>query len=362
MTYHKHPDISAQHLLLDTDPQALTIPRLLDAHRLNLFYGDLHNHTGYSDGQGRPEDALRQMRGRGLHFAAITDHGEFFDRETIIRDADKWAAAAHQTRMLNDEHFVAIRGFEWSSPRQGHSNVWCSTEHTGYDKTGDESMNRYYEWLKEAQAIDGAQVLAGFNHPGREVVCFDGCTYEPKLDNRIVTAECFNRGDDYGEVYFRALDRGWHVGAIGVSDHHGVEWGSPELPRAGVLASVLTLPGLQAALLARQVFATRSPTLALLVAGNTSLMGARLQLDSTEPLVIGAWCNDPAATSDWTRLELWTTGGTLIQTHETRGLHEVSWRVTVRPLKSTAEHWFVVRVLHGGIALAYSSPVWARWQ
>ena len=142
MTHHKHSEPSAQHLLLDTDPQALTIPRLLDAHRLNLFYGDLHNHTGYSDGQGRPEDALRQMRARGLHFAAITDHGEFFDRETIIRDAEKWAAAAHQTRMLTDEHFVAIRGFEWSSPRQGHSNVWCSARYTGYDKTGDESMNR----------------------------------------------------------------------------------------------------------------------------------------------------------------------------------------------------------------------------
>ena len=96
MTHHQHRDASAQHLLVDASPQALTLPSLLQTHQLRLFYGDLHNHTGYSDGLGRPEEALRQMRARGLHFAAITDHGEFFDRETTIREARKWEATAQQ--------------------------------------------------------------------------------------------------------------------------------------------------------------------------------------------------------------------------------------------------------------------------
>ena len=84
-------------------------------------------------------------------------------------------------------------------------------------------MAQYYRWLAEVEAVAGGMVLAGFNHPGREVACFDGCTYLPALDDRIVTLECFNRDDDYGEVYFQALDRGWHTGAIGVSDHHGAD-------------------------------------------------------------------------------------------------------------------------------------------
>src|SRR5262245_62204144 len=96
MTHHQHRDVSAQHLLVDASPQAVTLPDLLQAHGLRLFYGDLHNHTGYSDGLGRPEEALRQMRARGLHFAAITDHGEFFDRQTIIAEARKWEATARQ--------------------------------------------------------------------------------------------------------------------------------------------------------------------------------------------------------------------------------------------------------------------------
>jgi hypothetical protein len=360
MTHHQHSDVSAQPLLVDASPQTLTLPSLLQTYRLRLFYGDLHNHTGYSDGWGRPEEALRQMRARGLHFAAITDHGEFFDRETMIREARKWEATAQQAAALTGDEFLAIRGFEWSSPRQGHSNVWCSAGYTGYHETGDQSMQAFYAWLIKAQPVPGAEVLASFNHPGREVLCFDGCVFVPPLDKRIVALECFNRSDDYGDAYFHALDRGWHVGAIGVSDHHRDDWGNLTFPRAGILAPALTLPQIQAALTARRVFATRSPTLALLVMGGKKLMGARLYLESADPLQVEVWCHDPHASQRRTRLELWSNGGNLIATHETRGLQQVDWSVTIPP-RDGREHWFVVRVLHDGVAQAYSSPLWARW-
>lgn len=361
MTHGEYSGTHHNQLMVDATPQALALPRLLQAQRLHLYYGDLHNHTGYSDGTGRPENALRQMRERGLHFAAITDHGEFFDRETGVHNVHNWAAAAEQAAALTSDEFVAIRGFEWSSPRQGHSNVWWSTEYTGYVRTGDESMAEYYRWLATAEPVSGAEVLAGFNHPGREVACFDGCSYAPVLDDRMVTLECFNRDDDYGETYFRALDRGWHVGAIGVSDHHQADWGSRRLPRAGLLAPALTLAGIKMALQARRVFATRSPTLALAMAGNGALMGSRLALATNEPLELGVWCDDPDANGDWTRLEIWTNSGTLVEAWETRGLQQLSRRVSVAP-QGTEEQWYVVRVQRHGRPVAYSSPVWARWE
>ncbi len=360
MTHQQHADASSQHLLLDASPQALTLPHLLQTHRLHLFYGDLHNHTGYSDGIGRPEEALRQMRARGLHFAAITDHGEFFDRDSPIRARHKWDATAQQVAALTGDDFLAIRGFEWSSPHQGHSNVWCSAAYTSYHHTGDRSMQAFYEWLTSAQPMPGAQVLASFNHPGREVVCFDGCVFVPTLDERIIALECFNRDDDYGDAYFQALDRGWHVGAIGVSDHHRDDWGNPGFPRAGVLASALTLSQLQTALMARRVFATRSPTLALLVMSRDALMGSRLHLGASDPLRIDVWCHDPPARRSRARLELWSNGRRLIATHEIRGLQQVAWQVTLPP-RDAREYWFVVRVLYDGMVQAYSSPLWARW-
>ena len=357
------PSANSQPLVIDAESPALTLPRVLQSHRLKLFYGDLHNHTGDSDGVGRPEDALRQMRQRGLHFAAITDHGEFFDRGSETHNAGRWASLAEQTAALGGDDFVAIRGFEWSSPQQGHSNVWWSSDYTGYLRTGDQRMNAYYEWLRAARQTDGTErVLAGFNHPGREPASFDNYNYSPATDNLVVTLECFNRDDEYGEAYFRALDHGWHLGAIGVSDHHGDDWGNSRWPRAGLLAPALTVSAIQQALLARHVFATRSPTLALIVAGNTELMGGRLSLVRREALTIGVWCDDPGASRARTRLELWTNGGELVGATETRGLQQVRWRTQLAPRGAAKERWFVIRVLHGDMTLSYSSPVWARWQ
>jgi hypothetical protein len=221
-------------------------------------------------------------------------------------------------------------------------------------------MHEYYRWLATARPTQGATVLAGFNHPGRELACFDGCTYAPTLDDRIVTLECFNRDDDYGDVYFRALDSGWHVGAIGVSDHHGDDWGSPKLPRAGMLAPALTMQSIQETLQQRRVFATRSPTLALLIAGNGSLMGSQLRLGANEPLELGVWCDDREANGTWTRFEVWSNGASLIDSWEHRGLHLIGRRVSIQA-RPGGEQWFVVRVLRNGAPVAYSSPIWAHW-
>jgi hypothetical protein len=346
-----------QPLTLDYRTQPQSITHLLRSVRLRVFYGDLHNHTAYSDGAGAPAEALQQMRERGLHFAAITDHAEFFGHPD--RPADAWEETGRAVAAATQVGFVALRGFEWTSPHQGHASVWCSGAPTGYRDTGDTSMANFYAWLRQAEPVRGAKALAGFNHPGREPGCFDACAYAPDLDEQIVTMECFNREDDYGARYFAALDCGWHLGAAGTSDHHSADWGSPKLPRTGLLAPVLSLAQIQNALLARRVFATRSPSLALLLAGNGALMGSRLALPAGAPLALDFWCDDPQADRSATQIELWTSGPNRIATLETRGLSQLSWRVDA-PERGPGEHWYVARVLSRHEPLAYSSPVWVR--
>jgi hypothetical protein len=351
-----------EQLLIDSEPESASLPQLLESRKVRLFYGDLHNHTAFSDGMGRPEDALRLMRDRGLHFAAITDHGEFYDRHTDLHNSNNWTATADAVAAQSGPDFLAIRGFEWSSWRQGHSNVWWSTEFNGFLRTGDESMRPYYDWLSAAHPVEGVEhVLAGFNHPCRESGCFDQLRLASEMDSRIVTLECFNRDDDYGEAYYRALDNGWRLGAIGVSDHHGDDWGNSRWPRAGIFASELTIAGIQCALAARNVFATRSPTLSVALTGNEQLMGARLVLNVGEDLNLFVSCDDGAASTIRSRLELLTNGGELVEAAEMRGLHQATMRVTI-PSQPGRERWFLVRVLHGNVVLAYSSPIWARWE
>ncbi len=295
-----------------------------------LVHADLHNHTLMSDGDGDPADAFASMREAGLDVAALTDHATLskFLPESVCAaifeslnddahtecqslagiDEGSWARTAELADAENTPgEFVAIRGFEWSSPTLGHVNVWFSSDwidpaHTGGVGAGegaglflhDESdgffpqelttlldeishthgqrpgMQGLYEWLNLPPATPGLSGgldgIAGFNHPGREVGRFEYFSFEPRVRDRIVSLEVFNRREDYlfegtnlgeGSPINQCLNAGWRVGLLGVTDEHGTDWGHPDgKGRAGLWVEELTRDGVKAAMQARRFFAT----------------------------------------------------------------------------------------------------------
>ena len=110
-----------------------SITASLYAQNYKIFFGDLHSHTYYSDGQGSPAEAFLQARQYGADFLAITDHSysggrSLFDSTTIIADQ-------HTT-----EDFVATASFEmtkldtWSSSIRNGTNggIWIVTLSTPF--------------------------------------------------------------------------------------------------------------------------------------------------------------------------------------------------------------------------------------
>src|SRR3954464_12828752 len=150
-----------------------------------LLHADLHNHTLLSDGAGRPEEAFASMRAAGLDVAALTDHTH---RETVSSrtvDAAKWAQLGELADAADRPgEFVAVRGFEWTSPTLGHMNVWGGRQWTrplplaadgarygvavaagpAHDPV---AISEFYAWLAEDADFDGGRdALVSFNHPG----------------------------------------------------------------------------------------------------------------------------------------------------------------------------------------------------
>ena len=287
-----------------------------------LVHADMHNHSLQSDGAGDPALAFLSMRDAGVDVAALTDHATVSKGLTASPCAGQggcqslaglnettWArtkelADAH----LADQEFVALRGFEWSSPTLGHMNVWFSDTwtdpvHTGGVGTGstatsflhpgatgvtaqsaeavqailkanvagEASMAGFQEWLGADPARPvvggGRDALTGFNHPGREPDRFGSFTYAPTLRDRVVSCEVFNRGEDYlfegtdsgqQSPINECLNAGWQVGLFGVSDEHGTDWGFPDgKGRTGMWVSSLTREGVREAMEARRGFSTR---------------------------------------------------------------------------------------------------------
>jgi hypothetical protein len=287
-----------------------------------LAFADLHNHTHLSDGIGRPDHAFQRMRDAGLDVAALTDHArigwgrpgaETCDddghpcRPLRGLDEDAWAMVGRVADLANaDGTFVAIRGFEWTSPTLGHVNVWGSARWTdalsteafspadwrapwsaerlaqvpaacldGLSRSVEPNwveeprMEPFYRWLAgpPARSPRAPGGLASFNHPGRDGMTFEGFRHSVEAAERIVALEIFNRDEEYlfegvdrGEVspLVACLDAGWRAGLLGVTDEHDALWGSQEgLGRTGLWVWERTRAGVREALRARRFYATR---------------------------------------------------------------------------------------------------------
>lgn len=251
----------------------------------HLVHADLHNHTLMSDGDGDPAKAFASMRGAGLDVAALTDHATLGDhllgdllagllppeyRQVAGLTRGDWARTERLADRANrDGDFTAIRGFEWSEPLIGHVNVWFSEHYVDVLQAG--LMQPLLDWLRREPGLvldGGAGGIAGFNHPGREPGRFQEFHFDPRVRDRVVSLEMFNRGDDYlfeGYADGRTsplntcLNAGWRTGVTGVTDEHGTDWGHPEgKGRTGLWVKDHTRAGVKRAMLQRRFFATRT--------------------------------------------------------------------------------------------------------
>lgn len=305
-----------------------------------LVHADLHNHSLHSDGDGDPALAFASLRAAGLDVAALTDHStlSWGLPASLCPDSDcqsvagineqTWLEAAAFADAANvPGEFVAIRGFEWSSPTIGHMNVWFSERwtdplHTAGAGSGEGAaqfahdegpfpadlmapldeivrgtpsmgvgMAPFYEWLAASPErpvrSGGADGLASFNHPGREQGRFSNFQRVglPAPPN-VIGLEIFNRREDYlfegtdsivDSPLNQCLNAGWQVGLSGVTDEHGDDWGDPlGKGRTGLWVTELTRAGVAEALANRRFFATRERGLRLDATANGVRMGSVL--------------------------------------------------------------------------------------
>ncbi len=84
---------------------------------LKIFWGDLHGHSGLSDGSGTPDHYYYYARYvAGLDFAALTDHAERL--QSSLGALDRLEKSTNDA--YEPEKFVAFQGEEWTNTQYGH--------------------------------------------------------------------------------------------------------------------------------------------------------------------------------------------------------------------------------------------------
>jgi hypothetical protein len=317
---------------------------------MQAYFGDLHNHSSYSDGTGTPADAFATARANGLDFFALTDHSS-------LLDAAEWQDMLDQANGATiPGQFLGLRGFEFSHPN-GHINVF---ETDTYVWEGDPRYNtlpNFYAWLAGQPAAIGQ-----FNHPllmqGYDWN-FNNFAYDAAGDSKMYLCE---RPYGLATQYLLSLAAGWHAGLTDGRDEHDTAWG--QYWGMGLVAPALTKEAILDALKARRTFSTENRQSVLTAQANGYWMGSVIPGWTTLYFTINAYQNTP--TGKLYKLVLYDndTPVAVSRAQDLRVRVKSSEPVvyTWSPVVSGSpgHYYYVSAITDGdyGRVIAYTSPIW----
>ena len=304
--------LSAPHALWNVSSNPTEVAAAPES--LQIFWGDLHAHSGYSyDGYG--SDAFFAAREiAGLDFFALTDHASFFLKSNSGLSASEWESTKREVvRRHAPGKFVTIPAYEFSAtPPSGHHNV--------YFNAPDEIVPALPLWreedygqiqsvwqIKDRALPPGVEMLTVPHHTGVlwngvegmgslvsfgrgfenaklrpliEIFSSHGLSeaYAPShaLSYKNLSPEG-NKASSIGPHYAQdAWAAGEKLGAIAAGDDHGSRPGQPYNGLTAVYAKELTRDAIFTALKERRTYATTGQRMLVHFDIEGRLMGSQL--------------------------------------------------------------------------------------
>lgn len=337
----------------------------------NTYFGMLHSHTNYSDGQGTPDEAYAMAKANA-DFFAVTDHSNSLDgeKDAALLNPDgtekdcfpistEWKSLHEIADKYNEDgKFAAIAGYEmtWSGSTGGYGHI------NTYNTTGFETRNHSYETLQKYYE-DISQLtnsISQLNHPGTTFGDFDDFSYRTDAaDNVVSLIEVGNGEGAVGssgyfpsyDYYTRALDKGWHLAPTNNQDNHLGNWIISNDARTVILAPSLSRTELYKALKEMRVYATEDKNLNINYTVNNKVMGS--MLGDPGSLNFNVSVNDPDTTDKIGKVSVIVNGGeTAISKEFTT--NSASWNFTLDPKYS----YYYLRIDEGDGDIAVTAPVW----
>ncbi len=336
----------------------------------------------YTNYQGPPEMYFERAKAKGFDFFVVSDHTQEKSFAPVGRRNEAWQDTLTAAQKHTDEKFVAIAGFEYSRNAPfdkegtgiGHINGINAAEYVNAEFVG---IPQFYEWLKRARPANGGGcVAASFNHPGRTQYA-DWAYLDDEIRDVITMFELRTvyRGAPRWGAYVRALNKGWKVSPISVTDSHGY-WHLDNIPpQTNVLATELTKEALTRAMRQRRTYTSwageRRTRVDLKYSVNGWVMGSTL--DQPERLSFHVEIATPADDAQQLvrRIQVLRNHPTDLDGVEVaaEAVFEgkaggVFWDAVI---EDRASRWFLLRVHHAGDmkdetfnehGSTYSAPVW----
>ncbi|RZM28458.1 MAG: T9SS type B sorting domain-containing protein, partial [Pedobacter sp.] len=235
---------------------------ILDANNLNFYYGNLHSHSSFSDGNkdntsNKPaEDYAFAKNSMKMDFLGISEHNHTQAGMSLAN----WQPGIDAAKAATNSTFVALHGMEWGViSGGGHVIVYGIDSLIGWEPGENQIFvpkSTYTGPTGLFRIINrhGLNAIATLAHPNTTDFGNIAANYDLSADSAIVgsaleSGPAFSTNITYSDpassmsylsYYNRMLARGYHLGATIDHDNHNLTFGRHTRARLVVLAPALT--------------------------------------------------------------------------------------------------------------------------
>jgi hypothetical protein len=278
----------------------------------NYYFGNLHAHTDYSDGQkdnpgGKPSDAYAYAAAsQGMDFLGISEHNHFSTLNNPGNEIANFHSGSVQAATFNQTHpnFLALYGMEWGVIKGGgHVLVYGDglTELFGWESNVNGSVGPNYDvYVPKSTYLGVEGLFARINdyaaknafgslaHPDNtDYNNLSNIAYDQSADDAIsgVAVESGSATSanttysnpstmSYLWYYIKLLSKGYHVGPVIDHDNHNTTFGRHTPARTAVIAPALTQAAIIKAVRDMHFYATEDMDAKVDFTINTRIMGS----------------------------------------------------------------------------------------
>lgn len=361
----------------------------------NFYFGNLHSHTGYSDGSkdsttssiSTPGDSYAYTKkSYQMNFLGITEHNHYTSKGNPGMLVANYAKGLNQADTANEDgKFVAFFGFEWGViSGGGHvvtigipslvgwesgSGAWGPTNNYGI-YCAKSNYKNLWEIVKnyptafctlahpQDNDFDGLIDTANtFNNTANQVI----------VGSAMRSGSAFSETKDYSDgspviyqnEYYAALAKGYYMGPTIDHDNHYTNFGRTNQARTVILSRELSRDSLTDALLKRRFYASDDWNAQVSFSVNGNVMGSRIntQLNSS----ISVTVNDPDAGDNVRRIDIYygTPRSGIAPTILTTVLNSAVLNFTHTTNVNDSVYYFAKIAQADGNSI-WTSPVWVK--
>jgi len=349
---------------------------ILDVNKLNFYYGNLHSHSSYSDGNKddltkKPEDDYAFAKNSmNLDFLGISEHNHTQAGMSLA----SWQPGIDAAKRATTSTFVAMHGMEWGViSGGGHVIVYGIDSLIGWEPGENQIYVPKSVYTGPAGLFriinrHGLNAVATLAHPNTTDYNNISATYDLSADSAIVgsaleSGPAFSTNITYSDpassmsylsYYNRMLARGYHLGASIDHDNHNLTFGRHTRARLVVMAPALTENDLLDAIKKMRFYASQDSAAKIAFTINKQPVGSIFKTAGAPLLEVSAITTSPVTSIKI----LYGTPGSGVNPVELTAVTTPGLSYTDNNLANLATGYYYADLVEADGSRIITSPIW----